>query len=59
MLGVLKVIWAFLYDLHWAHGGSNSWEKPTVPLTKMEQCSATFISIGNPECWQFEGSFVR
>ena len=31
------------------HGGSNSWEKPTVSGTKMEQRSMTLLPIGKPK----------
>ena len=53
-----------LYHLHWAHGGSNSWEKPTSSGTNMEQWSVTLLPIGKPSAedsmvslfwgWHFE-----
>ena len=36
---LIRLISAFLYDLRWTHGGSNSWEKRTASGTKMEQWS--------------------
>ena len=32
---LIQLISAFLYDLHWTYGVSNSWEKPMVFGTKM------------------------
>ena len=45
---LIRLISAFLYDLHWTHGGSNSWEKPTVSGTKMEQWPVNLLPIGKP-----------
>ena len=43
---LIRLILAFLYDLHWTHGGSNSSEKPTASGTKVEQWSLILLPIG-------------
>ena len=45
---LIRLISAFLYDLCWTHGGSNSREKPTASGTKMKQWSVTPLPIGKP-----------
>ena len=63
---VMQLISAFLCDTCYAHGGSNSWEKPTASGTKMEQWSVTHLPIGKPRAvdnmdsmfwdWHFKSS---
>ena len=61
---LIQLISIFLYDLRWAHGESNSWEKSKFSGTKMEQWSVTPLPIGRLRavdnmaslfwCWHFE-----
>ena len=44
----MRLISAVLYDLCEAHGGSNSWEKPTASDIKMKQWSVTLLPVGKP-----------
>ena len=44
----MQFISVFLYDTYYIYGGSNSWEKPTVSGTKMEQWSVNLLPIGKP-----------
>ena len=45
---LIRLISAFLYDLWWTHGCSNSWEKSTASCTKMEWWSMTILPMGTP-----------
>ena len=63
---LIRIILAFLYDLQWTHGGSNSWGKSTASGSKMEQWSVTLLPTGEPRpvdnmdslfwSWHFEPS---
>ena len=46
---IIQLISAIFYDTCQVHGGSNSWEKPTVSGTEMEQWSVTYLPIGKPK----------
>ena len=44
----MQFISVFLYDTCYIYGGSNSWEKPTVSGTKMEQWSVNLLTLEKP-----------